>query len=130
MRIGQKARVRSDIYGSSVTYDGVIVGIGGGTGSVFSLLPPQNATGNWIKITQRLPVRIALNQTQVKKYPLRLGLSMEVTVDLKDQRGVLIPQPLGSEFLYETNVFDNQEDGSDAIIQQILEQNIPESYLR
>ena len=97
MRVGQPVKVSSDIYGHRVKFHGVIAGLGGGTGSVFSVLPPQNATGNWIKIVQRIPVRIILDQEQVKKFPLRLGLSMETTVDLHDTKLPYVPQVLPDE---------------------------------
>lgn len=85
MRMGQPAEVWFDVFGSGVKFKGHVIGIGFGTGSVFSLIPPQNATGNWIKIVQRVPVRIGIEADDVQKYPLRLGLSANVYVDLKDQ---------------------------------------------
>ncbi len=78
---GQKAEIVSDVYGSSVTYHGVVDGFSGGTGSAFALIPAQNATGNWIKVVQRLPVRIKLDPEELKAHPLQVGLSMEVTID-------------------------------------------------
>jgi membrane fusion protein (multidrug efflux system) len=75
MRIGQTATVVSDIYGDDVKYTGKVVGLDMGTGSAFSLLPAQNATGNWIKVVQRLPVRIELDEKQLADHPLRIGLS-------------------------------------------------------
>ena len=83
MRIGQPVTLTADIYGDDVTYHGTVVGLGIGTGSAFALLPAQNATGNWIKIVQRLPVRIALDPAQLRKHPLRVGLSMEATIDTR-----------------------------------------------
>lgn len=85
MRMGQPAQVTFDIFGSDVKFDGKVIGIGFGTGSMFSLIPPQNATGNWIKIVQRVPVRIGLKTNNLQKYPLRLGLSANVYVDLDNQ---------------------------------------------
>ncbi len=82
MRIGQPAVLTSDLYGASVKYHGRIVGLAGGTGSAFAVIPAQNATGNWIKIVQRLPVRIALDPAELRSHPLRVGLSMNVDVDL------------------------------------------------
>ncbi|WP_350353668.1 HlyD family secretion protein [Pseudomonas aeruginosa] len=79
---GQKARLTADIYGDDVEYDGRVEGFAGGSGSALSVIPAQNATGNWIKVVQRLPVRIRLDPEQLKKHPLRIGLSMEVSVDL------------------------------------------------
>ncbi|ETD65372.1 multidrug transporter, partial [Escherichia coli ATCC BAA-2209] len=75
MRIGQPVTITTDIYGDDVKYTGKVVGLDMGTGSAFSLLPAQNATGNWIKVVQRLPVRIELDQKQLEQYPLRIGLS-------------------------------------------------------
>ncbi len=82
VKIGQEVSLYSDLYGSGITYKGVVVGISGATGSALSVIPAQNATGNWIKVVQRLPIRIKLNQEQLKKYPLSLGLSMHVTINL------------------------------------------------
>jgi membrane fusion protein (multidrug efflux system) len=82
VRPGQPVRLTSDLYGDEVVYNGRIEGIAGGTGSAFSAIPAQNATGNWIKVVQRLPVRIRLEPEQLEKHPLRVGLSMTVTVDL------------------------------------------------
>ena len=87
MRIGQPVQVTTDIYGSKVVYHGRVVGLGAGSGSAFSILPPQNASGNWIKIVQRVPVRIALDAGELKDNPLRIGLSVTATVDVHDQSG-------------------------------------------
>ncbi|MFD2579485.1 HlyD family efflux transporter periplasmic adaptor subunit [Novosphingobium colocasiae] len=84
VRVGQKARLKSDLYGGDVVYHGTVVGFSGGTGSAFSLIPAQNATGNWIKVVQRLPVRIRLDPAELKKHPLRVGLSMEAEIDISD----------------------------------------------
>lgn len=95
MRIGQPVELEADLYGSQVTFSGRIKGISPGTGAAFALLPPQNASGNWIKIVQRVPVRIALDPAQIREHPLRIGLSMHVVVDLHDQSGPVLraPQP-------------------------------------
>ncbi|ASY80602.1 multidrug export protein EmrA [Pectobacterium polaris] len=87
MRIGQPATVIADIYGDDVVYQGKVVGLDMGTGSAFSLLPAQNATGNWIKVVQRLPVRIEIDPTQVAEHPLRIGLSALVNVDTANTEG-------------------------------------------
>lgn len=92
MRIGQTADIRIDLYGKQVRYRGEVASLGIGTGSVFALLPAQNASGNWIKIVQRLPVKIKLDAEQIAQYPLRLGLSADVNVDLHDQYGPLLAQ--------------------------------------
>ena len=82
VRVGQTVTLTSDLYGDDVEYHGKVIGFSGGTGSAFALIPAQNATGNWIKVVQRLPVRIQLDSKDLEKYPLRVGLSMEATVDL------------------------------------------------
>ena len=81
MRIGQPVTLTADVYGSKVEYHGTVAGFGAGTGAAFSLLPAQNATGNWIKVVQRVPVRIALDPKELAEHPLRIGLSMQVDVD-------------------------------------------------
>jgi len=87
LRPGQAVKLRADIYGSAVTFHGHIAGFGAGTGSAFALLPPQNATGNWIKVVQRVPVRIALDPAELAQHPLQLGLSMVVEVDTHARDG-------------------------------------------
>ena len=87
MRIGQPVNITTDIYGSKVAYHGRVAGLGAGSGSAFSVLPPQNASGNWIKIVQRVPVRVALDPAELKDNPLRIGLSVTATVDVRDQSG-------------------------------------------
>jgi membrane fusion protein (multidrug efflux system) len=81
VRIGQRAEVTSDLYGRSVIYHGVVTGLAGGTGSTFATIPAQNATGNWIKVVQRVPVRIKLDPTELAARPLQVGLSMIATID-------------------------------------------------
>jgi membrane fusion protein (multidrug efflux system) len=90
MRAGQPVTVRTDIYGRQVTYHGHLVGIAAGSGNAFALLPSQNASGNWIKIVQRVPVRILLDPQELKAHPLRIGLSTSVRVDLHDASGPLM----------------------------------------
>jgi membrane fusion protein (multidrug efflux system) len=92
MRVGQKVTLTADVYGGKVKYDGKVVGMSAGTGSAFALLPAQNATGNWIKVVQRVPVRIALDPKQLAEHPLRIGLSMYAEVDLHDQSGTQVQQ--------------------------------------
>jgi len=100
MRVGQPVTLHADLYGGSVTYHGHVVGIAAGSGNAFALLPPQNASGNWIKIVQRLPVRILVDPKELQAHPLRVGLSATVRVDLHDASGPLlttavrnVPQP-------------------------------------
>lgn len=92
MRVGQPVKLTADVYGSGVQFDGKVVGFSAGTGAAFALLPAQNATGNWIKVVQRLPVRIALDAKQLAEHPLRVGMSMHAEVDLHDKQGALIGQ--------------------------------------
>ena len=116
MRIGQPAEVSLDIYGSRVLYKGRVLGIASGTGSVFSLIPPQNATGNWIKIVQRLPVRIYLDSKVLKDYPARLGLTAYVTVDLTRQDLPMLAPASSSAPATTTPVFDiSMQDVDEAI---------------
>ena len=102
VRIGQPATVISDIYGDDVVYHGKVVGLDMGTGSAFSLLPAQNATGNWIKVVQRLPVRIELDPQEVAKHPLRIGLSTLVTVDTDNIEGAVLATSVRSTPAYES----------------------------
>ncbi|MGL5389737.1 MAG: multidrug efflux MFS transporter periplasmic adaptor subunit EmrA [Serratia sp. (in: enterobacteria)] len=103
MRIGQSATVVSDLYGDDVVFQGKVVGIDMGTGSAFSLLPAQNATGNWIKVVQRLPVRIELDPQQVAKHPLRIGLSTLVKVDTTNLDGLVLSDTVRQKPLFETS---------------------------
>jgi membrane fusion protein (multidrug efflux system) len=121
MHIGQPVELTADVYGSSVVYHGKVVGFSAGTGSAFSLLPAQNATGNWIKVVQRLPVRIALDPQELEKHPLRIGLSMQADVNIKDGDG----GQLGSapNTVYQTDVFDKYGDQADAEIARIIAEN-------
>ncbi len=96
MRIGQPVELRSDLYGDEVVYHGRIKGFSPGTGAAFALLPAQNASGNWIKIVQRVPVRIALDPQELAEHPLRVGLSMHAEVDLHDQGGTMMAEPAGA----------------------------------
>src|SRR5262249_29728357 len=87
VRLGQRVKLTSDLYGNDVVYDGRVEGVAGGSGSAFAAIPAQNATGNWIKVVQRLPVRVRLDRRQLAEHPLRVGLSMKVTVDLTSSSG-------------------------------------------
>jgi len=123
VRIGQAVRMTSDIYGGGVVFQGKVVGINPGTGSVFSALPPQNATGNWIKIVQRVPVRVSLDPQQLKKNPLWLGLSMDVKVDIHDTQGEMLSEERRVAPLYQTKVYSEQERGVDLLIEKIIREN-------
>ena len=96
IRLGQPVTLKADLYGGKVTYHGKVAGFGAGTGSAFSLLPAQNATGNWIKIVQRVPVRIALDAQELQQHPLQIGLSMQVDVDTHERDGNRLPQVAAS----------------------------------
>jgi membrane fusion protein, multidrug efflux system len=121
MRIGQPVEMTADVYGSSVVYHGKVVGFSAGTGSAFSLLPAQNATGNWIKVVQRLPVRISLNPEDLQKHPLRIGLSMQVDVEIKNDSGSQLGNAQNT--VYETDVFAKYGDEADAEIARIIAEN-------
>ncbi|MDQ7977898.1 HlyD family efflux transporter periplasmic adaptor subunit [Paraburkholderia sp. SARCC-3016] len=121
MRIGQPVELTADIYGSSVVYRGTVVGFSAGTGAAFSLLPAQNATGNWIKVVQRLPVRIELDPQQLEKHPLRIGLSMQVDVDIRNDNGGQLGNAPNT--VYQTKVFDKYGDEADAEIARIIAEN-------
>lgn len=118
----QNVALVSDTYGSRVTYHGKVEGISPGTGSVFALIPAQNATGNWIKIIQRIPVRISIDAQTLKKYPLRVGNSMTVTIDIKgDQNATL--KPLTAPAPPSNGLYPNVLQKAKQITQQIIEQN-------
>ncbi|MCA0403528.1 MAG: HlyD family efflux transporter periplasmic adaptor subunit [Proteobacteria bacterium] len=123
MRIGQPVELTADIYGSSINYKGKIVGFSAGTGSAFALLPAQNATGNWIKIVQRLPVRIAISPDQLAKHPLRIGLSMQATVDMHDTSGKLVSEVSPNPSLYKTSAYDELAKEADVEILKIINEN-------
>jgi membrane fusion protein, multidrug efflux system len=123
VRIGQPVKLTADLYGSDVKYSGRIAGLGAGTGSVFSLLPAQNATGNWIKIVQRVPVRIDLDRGELKAHPLRVGLSMNVTVDTHDRKGEVLARAALTENRYATPVFEKQAHAADELIAKIIAAN-------
>ncbi len=121
MRVGQPVEVKADIYGGGVTYHGRIAGLGAGSGAAFSLLPPQNASGNWIKIVQRVPVRVALDPKELRDHPLRVGLSVDVSVDVRDTSG-----PTVSSAVLNGNMRGQAVDTdaqADAIVARILAEN-------
>ncbi len=123
MRIGQPVTLTSDVYGGSVTYRGHVVGLGIGTGSAFSLLPAQNASGNWIKIVQRLPVRIAIDPAELEQHPLRIGMSMNAKVNLHNQSGPMLSQQAATHPVFSTDVFTQDVAGADAMITKIIHAN-------
>jgi membrane fusion protein, multidrug efflux system len=121
MRVGQPVTLHADVYGSSVTYHGRVVGFSAGTGSAFSLLPAQNATGNWIKIVQRLPVRIALDPKELQAHPLRIGLSVLAKVDLHNENGAALDSAPNT--VYQTPVFADYGAEAGGEISRIIAQN-------
>ena len=123
MRIGQPVDIEADLYGSDVKFSGTIDSLGAGTGSAFALLPAQNATGNWIKIVQRVPVRIHINAEELAKHPLRVGLSTQVDVNLRDQSGPVLAQQPPQKASFSTNVYDRQLAEADAMITQLIHDN-------
>ncbi len=124
IRIGQSATLTADVYGKKVEYQGTVVGMGAGTGAAFSLLPAQNATGNWIKVVQRVPVRIALDPAQVSAHPLRIGLSMEVTVDVKSQDGKSLAEGGQAASAVQTEVYELLDGQATAEIQRVIANNM------
>ena len=123
MRIGQPVKLKADLYGSKVEYDGRIAGLGAGTGAAFALLPAQNATGNWIKVVQRVPVRVELDAKQLAEHPLRVGLSMEANVDISKQEGA----PLLASAVTRpsaTQVLDAPGEEADKIVRGIIAANL------
>ncbi len=122
MRVGQPVTVKADIYGGGVTYHGHIEGLGAGSGSAFALLPPQNASGNWIKIVQRVPVRIALDPQDIAKHPLRVGLSVTVDADVRDQSGPLVTSRVGAG-ITRANTGEDSGPMADEMIARILREN-------
>jgi membrane fusion protein (multidrug efflux system) len=129
MRIGQPVRVTADMYGRAVEFDGEVAGLGIGTGAAFALLPAQNASGNWIKIVQRVPVRIKLNPDQLAQHPLRIGLSMQVHVDLSKD-GPQLAQAPRSHPVYSAAAFADDAAGADELIQRIVATNIGNAVSR
>jgi len=122
MRVGQPVELEADVYGSKVTYRGKVEGFSAGTGAAFSLLPAQNATGNWIKVVQRLPVRIALDARQLKDHPLRVGLSMTVSVDVRNENGAAMVSAI-TRGPMETAVYDKVAQDADTLIARIVALN-------
>jgi len=123
MRIGQPARVIADLYGGQVEYHGRVEGLGMGTGAAFALLPAQNATGNWIKVVQRVPVRIALEPQELEEHPLRVGLSTRVRVDVEDSSGRTLAAAPRREPVLATNAYDTDLSEIRTRIAEIIRDN-------
>jgi len=119
IRIGQPVEVVADVYGSGVKYKGTVIGFSAGTGSAFSLLPAQNATGNWIKVVQRVPVRIALDPQEIQAHPLRVGMSTTATVNIRGDGEALTPAATN----YQTDVYTDLGKQADDIVSRIISNN-------
>jgi membrane fusion protein (multidrug efflux system) len=124
LRIGQPATLEADVYGKKVEYHGTVAGLGAGTGAAFALLPAQNATGNWIKVVQRVPVRIALDPKEVAANPLRVGLSMEVKVDVEHTDGKTLADVPRQQAVAQTQVYERLDDESDREVRRIVAENM------
>lgn len=126
MRIGQDVTLHSDLYGSDVEYHGKVVGLSAGTGSAFALLPAQNATGNWIKVVQRVPVRISLDPKELEAHPLRIGVSMQVQVNISQQQGAPVAASAAARTTpaYQTNVFEQNGKDVEQRIATIINANL------
>ncbi|KPU91976.1 hemolysin D [Variovorax paradoxus] len=127
IRIDQPVKLTADVYGKKVEYTGKVAGLGVGTGSAFALLPAQNATGNWIKVVQRVPVRIALDAEQLKTNPLRIGLSMDVEVDITQKGGKMLADAPRATALTQTQVYSQLDRGADAEVDRIVAANLGNS---
>jgi membrane fusion protein (multidrug efflux system) len=123
VRIGQPVALQADLYGS-MTFHGSVVGLAPGTGAAFALLPPQNATGNWIKIVQRLPVRIRLDPEQLRAHPLRVGLSMDVTIDTHDRSGPMLAAAPPAQPAATTSAYDGTLAKADQLVRTIVQANL------
>ena len=122
LRPGQPVTLHADAYGGSVDFTGRVAGFSPGTGGAFALLPPQNASGNWIKVVQRVPVRIALERNELEAHPLQIGLSMRVDVDTHQRSGAHL-QRVARAVAYETQAFTAAEPKVDERIEQIIAEN-------
>ncbi|QIL20358.1 efflux RND transporter periplasmic adaptor subunit [Thermomonas sp. HDW16] len=126
LRLGQPVELTADVYGDKVVYNGKLSSLGLGTGSAFALLPAQNASGNWIKIVQRIPVRVELDPKQLVEHPLRLGMSMSVDVSVRDQDGPVLPAASAREPVLATQAYAKQLKDADALIHDVIESNLPQ----
>ena len=123
LRLGQPVTLTADVYGKQVQYHGAVEGLGAGTGAAFALLPAQNATGNWIKVVQRVPVRVALDPKELQQHPLRVGLSMIAKVDVSQTDGQMLADGSRAPTSAQTNVFDLNNAAADAEVRRIIAAN-------
>jgi len=124
LRIGQRAEVRSDLYGGSYIFHGHVEGMSAGTGAAFSLLPPQNASGNWIKVVQRVPVRILIDDNDLIKSPLRVGLSATVTVETTSRDGPVLATHASDKPVGDTQVYTQDLERANAEADTVVRQNL------
>ena len=124
IRIGQSVKLTADLYGKKVEYTGLVAGLGVGTGAAFALLPAQNATGNWIKVVQRVPVRVTLDAAQLAQNPLRVGLSMLATVDVSKQDGKMLADAPRAAALVQTKVYESLDAGAAEEVRKIIAANM------
>ena len=124
LRIGQPAVLVADVYGKKVEYHGRVEGLGAGTGAAFALLPAQNATGNWIKVVQRVPVRVVLDPAELAAHPLRVGLSMDVKVDVSNTDGRILADASQRPARTQTSVFERSDEQADADVKKIIAANL------
>jgi membrane fusion protein (multidrug efflux system) len=123
IRVGQDAHIEADVYGSKVVYHGKVMGMSAGTGSAFSLLPAQNATGNWIKVVQRVPVRISLDPRELASHPLRIGLSTTATVDVS-RDGAALGSPAAASAVYTTAALNQPVADAETMADKIIRENL------
>jgi len=124
LRIGQPVQVSVDMYGSHVQYHGTVLGLTAGTGSALAVLPTQNASGNWIKIVQRLPVRIGLQPAELARHPLFLGLSANIDVSVRDRGGSALSRVPAWPASQRTDVYTDQDSGADRMIDDVVSANL------
>ena len=124
IRIGQPVTVESDVYGGEAEFHGHVIGLAPGTGAAFALLPPQNASGNWIKVVQRVPVRISLDPKELEKHPLRIGLSTSVKVDTHDRNGAVLATAPATKPVAETDVYASDFAKAEAEANVIVQENL------
>jgi membrane fusion protein (multidrug efflux system) len=124
IRVGQPATIEADIYGSKVEFHGKVIGLAAGTGSAFSLLPAQNATGNWIKVVQRVPVRISLDPKELAAHPLRVGLSATVDIDVTNKAGSALGSVAAPSPSYATSVLGQPLQQAQAATDAIVKKNL------
>ncbi|MGH8252812.1 MAG: HlyD family efflux transporter periplasmic adaptor subunit, partial [Steroidobacteraceae bacterium] len=123
LRLGQSAEVRSDLYGGSAIFHGKVIGMAAGTGAAFSLLPAQNASGNWIKVVQRVPVRVSIDPQDLAKHPLRVGLSTTVTIDTHDRSGAMLSAAPNADSGVSTAIYSADLERANAEADAIITRN-------